>query len=81
MRRGYSRVMLEELCEHSGLKVECISYCSGYFSQKVAAVMRRLSAIHAMLGVGIDFTVARVATAAGSHHHRATRLAAVFNLP
>jgi len=49
VRRGYSRVMLEELCEHSGLKVERISYCSGYLSQKVAAVMRRLSATNAML--------------------------------
>ena len=41
--------MLEELCEHSGLKVERISYCSGYASQKVAAVMRRLSAINVLL--------------------------------
>ena len=49
VRRGYSSVMLEELCEHSGLKVERISYCSGYASQKVAAVMRRLSAINPML--------------------------------
>lgn len=49
VRRGYSGVMLEELCEHSGLKVERISYCSGYASQKVAAVMRRLSAVHPVL--------------------------------
>jgi len=49
VRRGYSKVMLEELCEHSGLKVERVSYCSGYVSQKVAAVMRRLSAINVVL--------------------------------
>jgi SAM-dependent methyltransferase len=49
VRRGYSRVMLEELCEYSELKVERISYCSGYTSQKVAAIMRRLSAINALL--------------------------------
>jgi 2-polyprenyl-3-methyl-5-hydroxy-6-metoxy-1,4-benzoquinol methylase len=49
VRRGYSRVMLEELCEHSGLEVERISHCSGYVSQRVAAVMRRLSAINAAL--------------------------------
>jgi SAM-dependent methyltransferase len=49
VRRGYSRVMLEELCEYSGLRVERISYCSGYASQKVAAVMRRLSAVHPVL--------------------------------
>jgi hypothetical protein len=42
--------MLEELCEHSGLKVERISYCSGFISQKVAAIMRRLSAINPLLG-------------------------------
>jgi hypothetical protein len=41
--------MLEELCEHSGLRVERISYCSGYVSQKVAAVMRRVSAINFLL--------------------------------
>ena len=49
VRRGYSGVMLNELCEDSGLKVERISYCSGYASQKIAAVMRRLSAVNAML--------------------------------
>jgi SAM-dependent methyltransferase len=49
VRRGYSKVMLEELCEHSGLEFERISYCSGFVSQKVAAVMRRLSAINAVL--------------------------------
>jgi hypothetical protein len=49
VRRGYSSAMLEELCEHSGLKVERISYCRGYASQKVAAVMRRLSGINALL--------------------------------
>ena len=49
VRRGYSKVMLEELCEHSGLRVERISYCSGYVSQKVTAVMRRVSAINALL--------------------------------
>ena len=41
--------MLEELCEHSGLRVERISYCSGYVSQKVTAVMWRVSAINALL--------------------------------
>jgi len=49
VRRGYSRIMLEELCEHSGLRVERVSYCSGYVSQKVAAVMRRVSGISALL--------------------------------
>jgi 2-polyprenyl-3-methyl-5-hydroxy-6-metoxy-1,4-benzoquinol methylase len=49
VRRGYSRAMLEELCDHAGLKVERIGYCGGYFSQKITGVMRRLSAINALL--------------------------------
>jgi 2-polyprenyl-3-methyl-5-hydroxy-6-metoxy-1,4-benzoquinol methylase len=49
VRRGYSRAMLEELCERSGLRVERITYCSGYVSQKVAAIMRGLSAVNSML--------------------------------
>jgi 2-polyprenyl-3-methyl-5-hydroxy-6-metoxy-1,4-benzoquinol methylase len=49
VRRGYSRAMLEELCERSGLRVERITYCSGYLSQKVAAIMRGLSAVNSML--------------------------------
>ena len=35
--------MLEELCDHAGLKVENITFCSGFVSQKVAGAMRRLS--------------------------------------
>lgn len=46
VRRGYSRAMLEELCEHAGLKVEGISYCGGYLSQKITALMRLLSRIN-----------------------------------
>jgi SAM-dependent methyltransferase len=49
VRRGYNKAMLEELCHYAGLKVEHISYCSGYFSQKVTAIMRRLSTINAPL--------------------------------
>lgn len=46
VRRGYSEQMLRELCELSGLRVERISYCSGYFSQKITAIMRLLSSIN-----------------------------------
>jgi SAM-dependent methyltransferase len=35
VRRGYTKEMLVELCESTGLKVEEISFCSGYFSQRV----------------------------------------------
>ena len=55
VRRGYSRAMLEELCAHAGLKVEAISYCSGYVSQKLTAVMRRVSAINALLAWSVVF--------------------------
>lgn len=46
VRRGYSAVMLEELCLHAGLVPERISFCSGVVSQKVTALMRALSRIH-----------------------------------
>jgi SAM-dependent methyltransferase len=49
VRRGYSRAMLEELCDHAGLKVERITFCSGFVSQKVAGAMRRLTAINKLL--------------------------------
>lgn len=41
VRRGYHRAMLCELCGHAGLVVEEISYCSGFFSQKITGLMRR----------------------------------------
>jgi SAM-dependent methyltransferase len=50
VRRGYTGAMLEELCRHAGLTVERVSYCSGYVSQKVTAVMRLFARIHPLLG-------------------------------
>lgn len=46
VRRGYNSAMLEELCSHTGLKVENITFCSGFVSQKVAGAMRRLSGLN-----------------------------------
>ena len=40
VRRGYSRGQLAELCERSGFIVEEISYCSGFFSQKITSFLR-----------------------------------------
>ena len=40
VRRGYSRGQLVELCEKSGFIVEEISYCSGFFSQKITSFLR-----------------------------------------
>lgn len=45
VRRGYNKAMLKELCLHSGLCVEDISYCSGFFSQKITVLQRKLAKI------------------------------------
>jgi SAM-dependent methyltransferase len=42
VRRGYTTAMLRELCADSGLEVEQTSSCSGFFSQKLNWVFRRL---------------------------------------
>ena len=43
VRRGYSRAMLNELCNQAGLIVEQQSFCSGYISQKICRWQRVLS--------------------------------------
>tara|TARA_B100000242_G_C43054924_1_gene493458 strand:+ start:2177 stop:2938 length:762 start_codon:yes stop_codon:yes gene_type:complete len=45
IRRGYSKEMIKELCMQVGFKVEEISYCSGFLSQKVTFIIRILSDI------------------------------------
>lgn len=50
VRRGYTKAMLEELCESSGLVAEQISFCSGFLSQKITSLMRALGRIHPLLG-------------------------------
>jgi 2-polyprenyl-3-methyl-5-hydroxy-6-metoxy-1,4-benzoquinol methylase len=50
VRRGYTRQSLARLCEDAGLAVERISYCSGFFSQKVTWLFRVLSRHHPLLG-------------------------------
>ena len=54
VRRGYSKEMLKELCTKSGFKIENISYCSGFFSQKVTYLMRILNKI---LGLKISWLI------------------------
>jgi 2-polyprenyl-3-methyl-5-hydroxy-6-metoxy-1,4-benzoquinol methylase len=46
VRRGYTRAMLEELCSHANLRVEEVSYCTGFLSQKAMFALRALSKIH-----------------------------------
>jgi SAM-dependent methyltransferase len=50
VRRGYTKTMLEELCQSSGLVPEHISYCSGFLSQKITSLLRALSRIHPLVG-------------------------------
>ena len=50
VRRGYTAAQLLELCAHTGLLVEDVSYCSGFLSQKVTALLRFFSRIHLLLG-------------------------------
>lgn len=52
VRRGYSKQMLIELCEQAGLKVEEISFCSGFFSQKTTAILRKLAHINHLVAWG-----------------------------
>ena len=49
VRRGYTETMLVELCDDSSLSVENISYCTGFFSQKITALYRLISRIHPFL--------------------------------
>jgi 2-polyprenyl-3-methyl-5-hydroxy-6-metoxy-1,4-benzoquinol methylase len=49
VRRGYTSTMLRELCSNAGLKVEEISTCSGFFSQKVTGILRRLQRVSWLL--------------------------------
>lgn len=41
VRRGYTPAALREVLSSAGFSVEEISYCSGFFSQKTTAVLRR----------------------------------------
>jgi SAM-dependent methyltransferase len=50
VRRGYTRSMLHELCQIAGLLCEEISFCSGFFSQKVTRLMRLGSRAHPLIG-------------------------------
>jgi SAM-dependent methyltransferase len=46
VRRGYSKAMLEELCGNAGLVLENVSFCSGFLSQKLTFILRKLSRIN-----------------------------------
>lgn len=50
VRRGYTRSMLLELIECSGLKCEELSYCSGVISQNVTWLMRKAVKVNHLFG-------------------------------
>ena len=50
VRRGYTPVMLKELCADSMLTLESVTFCSGLISQKLTGVLRLLSRVHRVLG-------------------------------
>lgn len=46
VRRGYTHEMLVELCNQANLTVESSTYCSGFMSQQVTKLLRRLSSFN-----------------------------------
>src|ERR1700726_2628028 len=51
VRRGCNRAMIAELCVHSGLTIEEISYVSGPISQAIAFLLERLGRrVHPLFG-------------------------------
>jgi len=53
VRRGYTRAMLMELCQHAGLVCDDQSFCSGFLSQKITALQRVLTKIHPLFAWGM----------------------------
>lgn len=43
VRPGYTPSMLQELCHQAGLRVERIESCSGFWSQKITGLQRRVT--------------------------------------
>jgi len=50
VRRGYTPVMLRELCDAAGLFCDEITYCSGFFSQKTTGALRWGIRAHFLIG-------------------------------
>lgn len=49
VRRGYTKDMLEEICGQANLKIKSISYCSGFLSQKITYIQRKISKVHPLV--------------------------------
>lgn len=52
VRRGYSDAMLADLCRTSGLHLDSVSYCTGFLSQMISWIQRRLTPLHPLAGWG-----------------------------
>ena len=50
VRRGYTKTSLIELCNEAGLNIEEISFCSGFLSQKICYLQKKISIISPILG-------------------------------
>ncbi len=50
VRMGYTKEDLKRLCSAAGLEMDIIDYCSGFFSQKITAVMRLINTVHPFAG-------------------------------
>lgn len=50
VRRGYTPVMLEELCRDAGLVAERITFCSGMLSQNITKFQRTIAKFNPILG-------------------------------
>lgn len=62
VRRGYTAEGLERLCAAAGLNVLHVGYCSGFFSQKITALMRTASSIHPLFGWALVFPLRMLPT-------------------
>ncbi len=57
VRRGYTPDSLRTLCDSAGLKISQIGYCSGFLSQRITRVLRKVSSIHPLFAWAIVLPV------------------------
>ncbi len=50
VRRGYSEEDLVELCRQAGLVADEVTFCTGFVSQKLAYILRKLGSAHYLVG-------------------------------
>jgi len=55
VRRGYTPIMLRELCRDAAVELENISYCSGILSQKLTILLRAIAKLNYGFGWLVTF--------------------------